>query len=99
VLHPEPRIAPPGTVLIVDGLFLHRDEIGDVWDLSIFLEVPFAVTASRMARRDGTDPDPRHPSMRRYVEAQRIYFAACAPQRRADILIDNADVEAPRLLL
>jgi hypothetical protein len=23
-------------VVIVDGLFLHRDEIGDVWDLSVF---------------------------------------------------------------
>lgn len=98
VLDPPFRTASPGSVLIVDGLFLHRDEIGDVWDLSVFLEVPFAVTARRMAGRDGTNPDPGHPAMRRYVEAQKIYFAACSPQRRADILIDNADVEAPRIM-
>jgi uridine kinase len=64
----------------------------------VFLDVPFAVTAKRMASRDGTDPDPDHPSMRRYVEAQRIYFNACSPHRRADILIDNRDLSTPRIL-
>ncbi|MET8151513.1 uridine kinase [Actinoplanes sp. NPDC049668] len=98
VLDPPPRTAPPGAVLIVDGLFLHREEVVRDWDLSVFLDVPFAVTARRMAVRDGTDPDPEHPGMRRYVQAQRIYFAACAPQRRADILIDNQDFDAPRIV-
>ncbi len=98
VLHPEPRTAPAGTVLIVDGLFLHRDEIVTAWDLSVFLDVAFDETARRMAVRDGTDPDPGHPSMRRYVEAQRLYFRTCCPHERADILIDNGDVLAPRLM-
>jgi uridine kinase len=88
----------PGSVLIVDGLFLHRSEIGDVWDLSVFLRVPFEVTAKRMARRDGTNPDPGHPEMRRYVEAQRIYFATRTPQQRAHILIDNTDFEKPQII-
>jgi uridine kinase len=35
VLDPEPRIAPPASVLIVDGLFLHRDELVEAWDLSV----------------------------------------------------------------
>lgn len=98
VLHPPPRYAEPETVLIVDGLFLHRDEIGDVWDLSVFLRVPFEVTARRMAVRDGTDPGPRHPGRRRCVEAQRIYAATCAPEQRADIVIDNERFDVPRLL-
>ncbi|MEV7629964.1 uridine kinase [Actinoplanes sp. NPDC089786] len=98
VLDPPRRTAVPGTVLIVDGLFLHRDEIGDVWDLSVFLDVPFDVTARRMAFRDGTNPDPAHPSMRRYVEAQRIYFAADSPQQRADILIGNQHFDEPRIV-
>lgn len=98
VLDPPWRTAAPGTVVIVDGLFLHRDEIGDVWDLSVFLEVPFETTARRMAQRDGTNPDPAHPGMRRYVEAQQIYFAACTPQQRADILIDNEHPGEPRIV-
>jgi uridine kinase len=98
MLDPPPRTAPPGAVLIVDGLFLHRDETVEAWDLSVFLDVPFAVTARRMALRDGTNPDPEHPDMRRYVQAQRFYFDACSPRERADILIDNQDFDAPRIV-
>lgn len=98
ILTPEPRLAPLGAVLVVDGLFLHRDELAAAWDLSVFLDVPFTVTAQRMARRDGSSPDPDHPDMHRYVEAQRIYFAACAPQERATVLVDNRDFRRPRIL-
>ncbi|MEU4215995.1 uridine kinase [Actinoplanes sp. NPDC026623] len=98
MLDPERRTAPPGAVLIVDGIFLHRDEIAGSWDLSVFLDVPFEVTARRMALRDGTNPDPEHPGMRRYVQAQRHYFDACSPWERADIVIDNRDFGAPRIM-
>ncbi len=98
VLDLPPRRAAPGSVLVLDGLFLHRDELFGRWDLSVWLEVPFAVTAARMARRDGSNPDPTHPSMARYVEGQRLYFRACTPWRRADLVIDNEVPERPRLL-
>ncbi|WP_285548772.1 uridine kinase [Actinoplanes regularis] len=98
VLEPEPHVAAPGTVLLVDGMFLHRDELSATWDLSVFLDVPFAVTAGRMAVRDGSNPDPEHPSMRRYVEGQRIYLRTCSPRQRATVLIDNRDVEVPRII-
>jgi uridine kinase len=69
-------VGPPGVVLVLDGLFLHRDELHDLWELSVLLEVPFDITAARMAARDGSNPDPHHPSMHRYVDAQRTYFKA-----------------------
>ncbi|MET8311615.1 hypothetical protein [Micromonospora sp. NPDC005173] len=97
-LDPEPLTAAPAAVLIIDGLFLQRDELVTAWDLSVFLDVPFAETAKRMAMRDGTHPDPAHPSIRRYVDAQRIYFGACTPHDRADVLIDNQDLNAPRII-
>jgi uridine kinase len=97
ILTPAPRLAPPGAVLVVDGLFLHRDELAAAWDLSVFLDVPFTVTAQRMALRDGTNPDPDHADIRRYVEGQRIYFAACDPHARATVLVDNTDFERPRI--
>jgi uridine kinase len=92
-----PVTARPGTVLVVDGLFLHRDELADRWDLSVWLDVPFEVTAARMAARDGTPADPHHPRMRRYVGGQRLYFAACSPWDRADVVVDNTDWDAPVL--
>jgi uridine kinase len=51
-----------------------------------------------MALRDGSHPDPDHPSMRRYVEGQRIYLARCLPAERATAVIDNTDVHAPRVV-
>ena len=89
------QTAQPNTVLLVEGVFLLRDELLDCWDFSIFLDVPFEVTARRMAERDGSHSDPEHPSMRRYVEGQRIYLRECAPRERADVIIDNTDPAAP----
>lgn len=88
-------LAPEGAVLVVDGLFLHRAELEGLWDFTVFLGVPFAVTAARMALRDGTHPDPEHPSMARYVQAQRRYFSERAPWTRSDVVVANADIERP----
>jgi uridine kinase len=98
VLRPPLVEAPAGAVLVLDGIFLHRPELAGAWDLSIFLEVGFAETARRMAGRDGSEPDPEHPSLARYVRAQRRYLAECRPGQRADIVIDNGVLEAPVLV-
>lgn len=98
VLAPVWEDVPTGAVVLVDGMFLHRPPVAEHWDLSVFLEVPFAVTAARMAVRDGTPADPDAPDMRRYVEGQRLYLAEWDPARRATYLIDNADPDAPRVL-
>ncbi|MCQ9163324.1 uridine kinase [Arthrobacter sp. STN4] len=91
-----PRLqARPGTVCIVEGMFLHRRELAGRWDYSVFLDVPFAETARRMAVRDGTPADPGHPGMRRYVGGQRLYFAEAAPWLRADRVVDNTDPAEP----
>ncbi len=96
-LDPPVHEATPGAVLILDGLFLHRDEIVDVWDLSVFLNVPFEVAIPRLATRDGSHPDPAHPSVARYVQGQRLYFDACKPWKRADLVVDATDLDAPGL--
>ncbi|MDN5696706.1 MAG: hypothetical protein L0G70_01875 [Rubrobacter sp.] len=97
-LRTEPRQAPEHAVVIVEGMFLHRDELMDWWDYSYFLDVPFVETARRMAARDGTNPDPGHESMRRYVGGQHLYFDSAKPWRRATHVVDNADPAAPRIL-
>jgi uridine kinase len=92
----EPVEMPRDAVVIVEGMFLHRDELAGRWDLSVFLDVPFHETARRMAERDGSSPDPEHPSMRRYIEGQQYYLSACSPHDRATLVIDNSDPLAPR---
>ncbi|TKT75418.1 uridine kinase [Aquamicrobium sp. LC103] len=85
-------------ILLIDGIFLHRDELRDLWSLSVFLDVPFAVSYARMAVRDGSDPDPSAAENRRYLEGQKIYLRSCRPRARATILIDNSDLQAPRIV-
>lgn len=97
-----PRVAEqatPGAILVLDGIFLHRDELVGFWDYSIWLEVPFDVSIPRGARRElgFSDPDPAAPSNRRYVQGQRLYLAECSPQRRATVVIDNSDLDRPFL--
>jgi uridine kinase len=86
-------------VVILDGLFLHRPELADRWDLSIFLAAPVAVTVARCAARDGTDPDPASPANRRYVEGQQHYLDACQPQMRATIVVDHTALASPRIVV
>ena len=89
--------APSDAVVLLEGLFLHRDELVDQWDASIFLDVPFEETARRMSLRDGSPPNPAHPSMRRYVDGQRIYYATARPWERATLVVDNNGDE-PRII-
>lgn len=88
-------VVPPEGLLLVDGIFLQREELRDAWDLVVFLDVPFEVSVPRMAQRDGSDPDPRASSQARYVDGQRIYLATCDPRTRAHVVVDNADLERP----
>lgn len=87
--------APAGAVLCLDGIFLHRDELCAMWDLSVFLDVPVAVSCARLAERDGANPDPSHPQSARYVEGQRLYLESCRPAARATVVIDNSDWRVP----
>ena len=89
------RTAPPDAVLVVDGIFLHRDELQHHWDVSVFLDVPFAETYRRMAVRDGCPPDPHDARNRRYLDGQRLYLSACRPAQRATLVVDNTDPAAP----
>ncbi len=97
-LWPPHQVAPPGAVLLLDGLFLHRDELAAAWDFSIFLDVAFSVSVARMAERDGTTSDPAPPSVARYLGGQRLYLAACHPQRRASVVVDNSDYDHPQIV-
>lgn len=87
--------APPGAVLVLDGIFLHRDELVGWWDFSVLLEVSLPVSVARLAGRDGSSPDPAAPGNRRYVEGQRHYLATCSPRTRASVVVDNDDLTAP----
>lgn len=92
------RTVEPGAVLVVDGIFLHRPQLRGYWDLSVFLDVPFDVSVPRLIGRDGGSLDLSDPSTARYVDGQRLYAAECRPREVADIVVDNSDWAAPRIV-
>jgi hypothetical protein len=97
---PEPA-AGPGALLLVDGIFLHRPELADLWDAGVWLQVPFEVSVPRGNARFGAvladEADPASAVNARYVGGQRIYLAAVDPADRATWVLDNTDLTAPLL--
>jgi uridine kinase len=95
---PAPIAVPENAVLVVDGIFLIRPELAGVFDLTVMLDIPFAESFARMALRDGCPADPAAPDNRRYRQGQEIWLARCAPRDAADMVIDNSDWRAPRMI-
>lgn len=90
--------APLDAVLIVDGIFLHRPQLRDLWDFSVWLDVPLATSYARLAVRDGSDPDPDASSNARHREGQAIYVHEARPQDAASVIVDNTDLARPRIV-
>ena len=90
---------PEDCVLLVDGIFLHRPELRGIWDASIWVEVPFEVSVPRGNQRFPHlgDPDPESEANHRYVGGQRLYFAEASPWEQATWVVDNTELEHPRL--
>jgi uridine kinase len=97
---PEPA-AGPDAVLVLDGIFLHRPELADLWDASVWVDVPFAVSVPRGNARFGAvspeGADPASAGNTRSVGGQRIYLAEVCPRTRATWVLDNTDLAAPVL--
>jgi len=98
VAAPE-QVADPDAVLVLHGIFLHRPELREHWDFSLFLHVGFDVSVARCAARDGTPADPAAAGIRRYVEGQHLYFREARPWDHASVVVDNTDLAAPMIIV
>jgi uridine kinase len=90
---PEEQAAP-GSILLLDGIFLHRPELQGAWDFSVFLRVEWARN-HRLRNRPDQAGQLDAAGNRRYAEGQNIYFRECRPWDHATIVIDNDDLAAP----
>jgi uridine kinase len=90
------RRVDPGTLVLVEGTFLHRQELVGHWDLSVFLDVPLAEARRRMHARAGVQIDER--LVTRWLDAQRIYFRAAQPWQRATVVLDNSEPDRLRVV-
>lgn len=101
-LHPELRRATSDAVLIVDGTFLQKAELRSNWDFVLFVDVPEAEARVRAIKRDSavsadwTDLNMLYEQ--RYEPASMRYEIECKPMHGADLIIDNRDLQSPKLV-
>ena len=92
-IEPKWMTAKPDSILVFDGIFLHRPELRGLWSFSIWLEVERAVAEQMMLERDGADG-----VKERYSKGQELYLTEVKPKAAASAIIDNNDFERPRRL-
>lgn len=94
----DEQTALTNSILLLDGIFLHREELKSYWDFSIFLNVPFDVSIPRGAQRGAGSADPLAESNRRYVEGQKLYLKESQPELCASVVIDYRDLSSPTIV-
>jgi uridine kinase len=92
---------PPSAVLVIDGVFLLRPELRDLWTLSVYLRVSPEESLRRAHRRDlelfGSAEEVGRRYLRRYLPGQALYRMGADPEALAHILVDNERTGAPRI--
>jgi len=83
----------PDSTLIVDGVFLNRPELRELWNYSIWLDVPHDVAEVRVLQRDGIAGQERNRG------GQALYLADADPRGAATATIDNTDVASPKRMV
>jgi uridine kinase len=99
----EPLAAPSESILIVDGTFLQRPELVTGWDVTVFLDTSEDLSERRGVNRDaerlGGLPAARQLYAERYRPAFDLYEQRCQPLSIADVIVDNNDIDRPRMRL
>lgn len=85
---------PHEAVLVVDGVFAFRAPLDDAWDLRVWLDVDRDCSLRRGVARDGDAAVHRV----RYEASEELYLAEVDPMSRADVVVDNRDLDRPAVL-
>lgn len=85
------------TLVILEGVFIFRDEIEPSLDYKIFIEIPFELCKERALKRDV--PLYGHEIIKKYdikyIPTQKYYLEKFPPEKHADIIIENSDWNNP----
>ncbi len=86
----------PNTIVILEGVFLLREELSRYIDYTVFLDIPFEESARRAKARDPQTVIEKYET--KYLPAQRKYLALFPPGNHADMIIDNINWEYPSII-
>ena len=91
-IEPKWLSGPVDATLIVDGSYLLRPELRDLWNASVWLDADAAVREQRMLARDDIEPGTERAE--RYAGAYELYEKT-KPRDAATIVVDNTDPDEP----
>jgi uridine kinase len=91
---------PADGVLVVDGVFAFRPELAGYWDLRVWVDVAAGASLRRGVLRDADrlgaeEAEALH--RHRYRAAEEVYLREVRPATLAHVVVDNTDLERPRL--
>ena len=87
--------ATQNTIVIVEGVFLFRKEFSPYLDYKIFLDIPLEESKKRALARDPKAIISKYDD--KYLPAQVKYLKKYPPGKIADLIIDNKDLEYPKI--
>jgi uridine kinase len=95
------QIANQNSILLFEGVFLHRPELKKYWDFSIFVQADFDITLKRAQKRDlslfKTVEKVHEKFTQRFIPGHQIYLSAESPEKSANVIWDNNDIDNPTL--
>jgi len=86
-LAPEPIVAQPAPIVILDGAYSARPELADLIDLSILVTLPDAVRRARLREREGEEYTSAWHAI--WDEAEDSYFSTIRPPEAFDLVIER----------
>lgn len=81
---------PEECAVILEGVFLMREELAGLFDYMIYIDVPEEIRLERVLKRDvyiGGEESIRRKYEQRYFPAERFYSEKYSPQLSADFII------------
>ena len=78
------------TIIIIEGVFLQRKELQNIYDYMIYIDIPEEIRLSRVLGRDtyiGNDTQITEKYVNRYFPAEDYYIETFQPVERADYVI------------
>jgi uridine kinase len=96
---PEVKVATKDMILIVDGTFLFKQDLCNLYDFKIFVNTDFELARKRGAKREerafGSYEKAEEMFIKRYHAASKLYLEQHSPQLNADVVIKNNDLSNP----
>jgi len=95
----ESKVAKKDTIFIIDGTFLFKKDLSNLFDYKIFVNTNFEIARKRGARREegnfGSYDKAEEMFINRYHSASKMYLEEHLPKQTADVVINNDDIENP----